>query len=219
MVRKRTLALGVVGALAVGLTVRAIRAREQTERVPYTVMSRVGETEIRRYPTRVVAETTAGDEYRAFGRLLRYITGANQSTTEVSMTAPVETGATASATDTASGAEIAMTAPVETGETEGGVRMRFYLPADYDIETAPEPTDPAVGLVELPAQTCAVRRFSWWTTDGRVERQIARLRDDLGETGEFRPIGEPTLLRYDPPWTPPFLRTNEVAVETTGDAA
>jgi hypothetical protein len=99
--------------------------------------------------------------------------------------------------------------------------MRFYLPASFDIETAPEPTDPEVRLVELPSETLAVRRFSWWTTDRRVERQTARLRSDLDGTAEFRPAGEPTLLRYDPPWTPPFLRTNEVAVavETTGETA
>ena len=214
MVRKRTLALGV--------TARSLAVRRKTERVPYTVVTRVGGTEIRRYPSRVVADTTAADEYRAFGRLLRYITGANQSTAEVAMTAPVETGGTgATATGAGAGEEIAMTAPVETDETERGVRMRFYLPASYDIETAPEPTDSAVRLVELPAETLAVRQFSWLATDRRVERQTARLRADLGDAPDVRPVGEPTLLRYDPPWTPPFLRTNEVAVavETAGEDA
>ena len=211
MVRKRTLALGAAGLLALGYTVRALAVRRKTERVPYTVVARVGETEIRRYPSRVVAETTAADEYRAFGRLLRYITGANRSTTEVAMTAPVETGA-ADTTGGGAGEEIAMTAPVETDETERGVRMRFYLPTSCDIETAPEPTDPAVGLVELPAETLAVRQFSWLATDRRVERQTARLRTELDDAPDVRPVGEPTLLRYDPPWTPPFLRTNEVAV-------
>lgn len=214
MVRKRTLALGAAGLLALGAAVRAVAVRRKTERVPYAVVTRVGGTEIRRYAGRVVAETTAADEYRAFRRLLRYITGTNRSTAEVAMTAPVETGApTTTGVETGAGEEVAMTAPVETDETERGVRMRFYLPPSYDIETAPEPTDPAVRLVELPAATLAVRRFSWWATDSRVERQTARLRADLADAPDVHPVGDPSLLRYDPPWTPPFLRTNEVAVE------
>lgn len=204
MVRKTTLALGAGAAAAAlaGVAAWSVRASRDAERVPYTVVEAFDGVEIRRYPTAVVAETTAASEREAFGRLFRYISGANATDEAVAMTAPVETGE-----------RIEMTAPVETDEREGGVRMGFYLPPGYDYETAPEPTESAVRLVELPERTLAVRRFSWWATGGRVERQTAALREALDDRADLLVVGEPFLYRYDAPWTPPFLRRNEAAVE------
>ena len=133
------------------------------------------------------------------------------------MTAPVATGGEAIAmtapvrTARGSGEALSMTAPVRTDSEGSAVTMAFYLPAEYDAETAPAPTDPAVRLVVEPARTVAARRFSWYATDDRVERERRALLDVLAE-GDVEPLGSPVLLQYNDPWTPPFMRRNEVEV-------
>ncbi len=128
-----------------------------TDRVPYEPMETVDGVELRRYPRTVLVETTAGDTGTAFGRLFRYLSGANDGGegvatggTAVAMTAPVRTLL-------GEGATVAMTAPVRTDRGGGPVTMAFYLPASYTRETAPVPTDPAVRLVVEPARTVAAR--------------------------------------------------------------
>ncbi|AEH39349.1 SOUL family heme-binding protein [Halopiger xanaduensis] len=173
-----------------------------TERVPSETLERFDGVEIRRYPRTVLVETTAPDARTAFRRLFRYISGANGRREDVAMTAPVAVRGTA----------ISMTAPVRTGSDGGDVTMAFYLPRAYTPETAPMPTDPAIRLVVESPRTVAVRRFSWYATDERVDRERTRLLEQLSHR-EFDPRGEPTLLQYNDPWTPPFMRTNEVEVE------
>lgn len=182
---------------------RALYATRSTPEVPYETLDRFEGLELRRYPPTVLVETTAPDQGTAFARLFRYIDGANETRTEVSMTAPVATRST--------GTDVAMTAPVRTRGDETGVTMAFYLPEEYDVETAPVPTDPDVELVVEPERTVAVKTFSWFATGGRVQRMHRHLLAAL-QGREASPAGEPTLHRYDPPWTPPFLRTSEVVV-------
>ena len=90
--------------------------------------------------------------------------------------------------------------------------MAFFLPAALEFDTAPRPTDDAVSLVEVPARTLAVASFSWWPTQRRVAEYERHLERTLADAG-IDPAGDPFLLGYDPPGTPPFLRRNEVAVE------
>jgi hypothetical protein len=217
MVRRTTLVLGAVGLLVVGLALRRVTGGG-VERPDYDRVATYGDVELRRYPGTVLVETVAPSEGVAFRRLFRYISGANRSATEVAMTAPVETGGDAPGRETAApaaaGESVAMTAPVESDRTDEGVRMAFYLPSEYDYDSAPRPTDDSVRLVEQPARTLAVLPFSWWTTDGRVARKTRDLLATLDDAGdELARVGEPFLMRYDGPGTPPFLRTNEVAVE------
>ena len=188
--------------------------RSGYEQAAYTVVDRVGETiEVRQYRTQLVAEVVveAADEKRgrnaAFRALFDYISGANRSQEKVAMTAPVETG-TASE-------KIAMTVPVETGrQPEGRYVMRFFLPANYTLKTAPQPTDPRVIVRELPERTLAVLSFSGSTSAENVDHQLTVLETAMnGST--WRPSGAPAAMFYDPPWTIPFLRRNEVAVPVT----
>ena len=174
---------------------------------PFTVVDRpVDGMEVRRYAPRVAAEVrvAAGEgrpESRAFRLLFDYISGANAGEQKIAMTAPVEQA----------GTEIAMTAPVEMGDQEGDFVMRFFLPEDFTLQTAPEPVDRRVELVELAAEHVAVEGFTgWWTRAGVARRQTA-LVARLEETA-WRPTGPPTAWFYDPPWTLPFFRRNEVAV-------
>ena len=205
----RALASVAAVVLVSGCSVFGIRSGY--EQPPYTVLERVEETvEIRRYNSRLAAEVTveAGDAEvgrdEAFRLLFDYISGANQGQSKVAMTAPVEVGAEAE--------KIAMTAPVETAAAEDGrYTMRFFLPSAYTSATVPQPTDPSVRIVELPEATVAVQRFSGSWDAEQLERRKAELVRVLEES-RWRPTGKPTSLFYDPPWTLPFLRRNEVAV-------
>jgi hypothetical protein len=235
MVRRSTLLLGAVGLLAIGFGARRYVQDRTTPRVEYDTVARLGDVEIRRYPPTVLVETVAPTESAAFRRLFRYISGANRSATEVSMTAPVESsdesipmtapvetgGESAGRGDPDASESISMTTPVESDTTDAGVRMAFYLPAEYDYDTAPRPTDDSVRLVEQPGRTLAVLGFSWFTTEGRVARKTDELLATLADAAdEIDVVDDPFLMRYDGPGVPPFLRTNEVAVEvrrTTGN--
>lgn len=206
---RRTTALVAAGlGLVTATSARAVREARSAERVPYELIDDFDGVELRRYPRTLSIETTAADERTAFNRLFRYLGGANDGSEEVAMTAPVRTD------ESDNGLDLPMTAPVRTDGTNAGkeeVRMAFYLPAEYDPGDAPTPTDPAVRLVIEPPRTLAVATFSWYATGGRTERRTSSLLDTL-ETRGIETAGEPFLLRYDPPLTPPFLRTNEVAV-------
>lgn len=178
--------------------------KRSAERVPHEIEDRIEDVEIRAYPETVVAETTARDQMTAFRRLFDYISGSNEGGESVSMTAPVET---------TRGTSISMTAPVATSSAadDERTRMGFYLPPEYDVESAPKPTDADVSLREEPARTLAVVSFSWYAPEWRVETYEDTLLDTLGRS-DYEPVDEPVLLRYNDPWTPPFMRRNEVAV-------
>ncbi|QDX40128.1 heme-binding protein [Salarchaeum sp. JOR-1] len=200
---------GAVGAAAGALgawTLADALAKARVERVDYTHVTDVDGVELRRYPETVRVETTAPSERTAFRRLYRYIDGANDGGESVAMTTPVETGES-----------VAMTAPVETEASDGDVTMSFFLPASYTPETAPEPSSDAVSLVVEPPKTLAVLSFSWWTPGVRVRKKESELLDAL-EATDIETVGAPALRRYDAPFTPPFRRTNEVAVEVESES-
>jgi len=215
MVRTSTLALGLVGTAAAAAVGWTLYGRHATEQVPYTVVARVGDAELRRYPSTTLVETTAPTRREAFGRLFRYIDGENddpagadgkgaaQGGTEIDMTAPVETNA---------GGSVPMTAPVETDDADGGVRMAFYLPASYDEAAVPKPADDDVRIVSRPERTLAVRRFRGRAKDEKVSREGEQLIEALHTAG-VPIVGTPFYMGYDAPWTVPLLRRNEVAVE------
>lgn len=205
-----------VGLAAAGLLTGWIGwgwyVNRHTERVPYERLEQFDGVELRRYPRTVLVETTARDAGTAFGRLFRYLTGANEGQSEtgsggvkLAMTAPVRTLGSG-------GERISMTAPVRTDAGDGPITMAFFLPPSYTAETAPVPTDPTVRLVVEPPRTVAATRFAWYATTGRVERYERTLLETIRDRG-IDPVSEPSLLRYNDPWTPPFMRRNEVVVE------
>jgi hypothetical protein len=202
--------VAVLGAVVLsGCSLFGVRSGYEAPR--YEVIGRLDEAiEIRRYGPRLAAETVVsgpGEEAArdaAFRILFDYISGANRASEEVAMTVPVETAAP--------GEEIAMTTPVETAPAaEGGSTMRFFLPAEYTRASAPQPSDPRVRIVPVPAATVAVLTFTGSPSPQHVAAEQERLSRAL-ETSAWRPTGPPVALFYDPPWTIPFLRRNEVAV-------
>ena len=177
--------------------------------------------EIRRYGPRIAAQTvvSGSDEAarnRGFQRLANYIFGGNTARSSIAMTAPVaqvpETGARGVS------ASIAMTAPVAQGPA-GGDRwiIQFFMPASWTMQTLPIPRDPAVTLVELPAETYAVLRFSGLAGTRAVAARQAEL-DAAVQASPWTADGDPVVWFYDPPWTVPPLRRNEVAVRLASTA-
>lgn len=187
------LALWIAWGLYVGRT---------TARVPYETVDELDGVEIRQYPQTILVETTAPTAREAFGRLFGYLKGANEGERSVAMTAPVRTDS----------ATVDMTAPVRTESDEDRVTMAFWLPPSYGPDSAPLPTDQRVNLVVEPSRTAAVRSFGWYATPGRAGRERERLLDTLASRG-IDAFGDPVVLQYDDPWTPPFMRHNEVEVD------
>ena len=201
------LARGVIGAVGA-----IVGVRHGTEEPTYTAEPVTSRVEIRHYGPRVAAETTvSADEVAArsdgFRLLAGYIFGGNQAQEKIDMTAPVAQQAGA-----VSGEKIPMTAPVAQSATgKGEWLIRFFMPAGKPLESLPQPNDRAVQLATVPAETVAVRRFSGSTSSRAVARETVQLRRTLTETG-FEPIGVPAAWFYDPPWTIPVFRRNEIAI-------
>lgn len=208
----RKVATRFLGALALGILLTGCTVfgiRSGTEQPVYTVEEKLSESvEIRRYDTRVYAEArveTGSGNHRnkAFRLLFNYISGGNTSADKIAMTVPVTSG-TASE-------EIAMTVPV-TSDDQGVIyTMRFFLPSSYTLETAPVPGDPAVTIGALPPRMEAVLTYSGTTSESEVDRRKAELRKVL-DASDWSASGEPVAYFYDPPWTLPFLKRNEVTV-------
>ncbi|KAL9273529.1 Heme-binding-like protein [Drosera capensis] len=188
----------------------------------YEVVKSTDEYEIRQYAPAVVAEVTF-DEKKENGFLVlaNYI-GAlgkpqNARPEKIAMTAPVVTKAAAAA----AAEKIAMTAPVVTTKAGGSgdessekklVTMQFILPSKYQkAEEAPRPLDERVVIRDEERKKLAVVTFSGVATEKVVEEKAEKLRKSLERDGETV-VGEHMLAGYNPPWTLPPLRTNEVMI-------
>lgn len=146
--------------------------------------------EIRHYEPRILAMTEmAGGENSGFRVLAGYIFGGNAAEQEIAMTAPVQS--------TMPGAD--------------GREMAFVLPAEYAMNELPAPDDARVKFREEPAYHAAVIRFSGRATDSRVDEHWALLTAFL-DSQKIETNGRPTLNQYNPPWTLPFMRRNEIIV-------
>ena len=198
---------GVLGV--VGIRVGA-------EEPKYTRRQLTDTVEIRRYGPRIAAETTVQDnENRArnegFRRLAGYIFGGNRRDQQIAMTAPVA--------QARGGQQIAMTAPVvQASAAEDGWVIRFFMPSKWTMETLPTPKDDRVQLVTVPPETVAVLRFSGDRGPKAVAARTDELLKVLQDNG-IETTGEAQAWFYDPPWTLPMTRRNEIAVAVDPESA
>jgi hypothetical protein len=173
----------------------------------YKVIEETGNFQVRQYAAYLVAETRvdAGFEEAGnigFRRLFDYISGNNEPQAKIEMTAPVTQSR---------GAKIKMTAPVSQTLESGHYLIAFVVPANYTLETVPRPLDPQVRIREVPAQRVACWRYSGRWTQDNYRRSVATLREALQARG-LEERGEPVLARYNPPFTPWFMRRNEILI-------
>ena len=173
-----------------------------------------GDIEIRAYDPMIVAEaTTTGERGEAinegFRILAGYIFGGNTGQQSIEMTAPVTQQARNSG-----GQKIAMTAPVtqEAGENQNEWKVRFVMPAEYTLSSLPKPDDVRIKFIEIPAYKAAVIRFSGFNSDSNFTSHKTKLIKWI-ENNNIATDGEPVYAFYNPPWTPPFMKRNEVMVK------
>ncbi|MDP3701775.1 MAG: heme-binding protein [Hylemonella sp.] len=207
-----------------------------TEEPSFEVLSKHDHIELRRYPAFIVAETYVDGDMDAasskgFRAIADYIFGnnvaagsaPNQGAEKISMTAPVTMEPVKPASQ-----KIAMTAPValepvansgqasqELRAMQGANRWRvhFVMPSAYTLDTLPKPNNPAVQLREVPAKTWAVLRYSGFNTEAGIQQRSDELVAWL-LAQKIKSTGSPQLARYNPPWTLPMFRRNEIMIET-----
>ena len=177
-----------------------------TEEPTFTVQRTLDGIELREYASYTVAEVLvvadandAGN--RAFPILAGYIFGKNKGERKMAMTAPV--------TQAAVPMKLEMTAPVTQTPTAGGYLVQFVLPKGITTANAPEPLDSRVMLRDVPAKRVAVIRYSGFWSESNYNEHLAQLQKGL-RAATIAWTGEPVLSRYDPPFTPWFLRRNEI---------
>lgn len=144
--------------------------------------------EIRAYAPRIMAVTGMNEDSDSGFRVLAgYIFGGNAEEQKIAMTAPVQ--------------------QTMAGEKE----MAFMMPAEYALKDLPQPEDQRVSFREAPAYTAAVIQFSGWASAEKADENWQQLQHFLIAEG-IDITGEPTLNQYNPPWTLPFMRRNEIIV-------
>jgi hypothetical protein len=184
-----------------------------TEEPKHRVLEARDGWEVRLYEPVIVAETTVDGEFgsggnEGFRRIAGYIFGGNDGGRKIAMTAPVAQERRPGGRE---GTKIAMTAPVAQEKRGEGWTVAFVMPSEHTMKTLPKPDDPRVGLREVPARRVAAVTFSGTWGPERFDAIARELLAKLAGAG-LAASGPPVYARYDPPWTPWFLRKNEVLV-------
>ena len=107
--------------------------------------------------------------------------------------------------------KIAMTAPVSMQQTDGKWRVQFTMPSQYTMQTLPKPNNPDIEIIEVRAQTYGVIKFSGLAGSKKVAAKTEKLQSWM-QSQNLKVTGVPELARYNPPWTLPFMRRNEVMI-------
>ncbi len=178
--------------------------------------------ELRHYAPTLIAQTIVDGDMdtassKGFRLIADFIFGNNlaqgsDQAAKIAMTAPVTVEPQSS--------KIAMTAPVtvepQSGDTSvAGAnqwRIHFVMPSQYTLANIPQPKNSAVTLHELPRKYMAVYRYSGFNTQARVQEKTNEALA-WAKQQSLRVVGTPQLSRYDPPWTLPMFRRNEIMVE------
>lgn len=196
------------------------------EEPKYGVVLSEGQYELRQYAPMLIAETVVeGDmdeaSNKGFRRIADFIFGnnhvANATTSEkIAMTAPV--------TVEPQSAKISMTAPVTVEPQNTGVsadvsmqtatqwRVNFVMPSRYTLATIPKPNNRTVSLKEIPSKSFVVLKYSGFNTVAKVQSKTQEA-FEWALQKNLKVIGTPQLSRYDPPWTLPMFRRNEIMIE------
>lgn len=187
-----------------------VRTAEEPD---FSILKDQGRFQVREYEPLVVVETMVDAGFNeaakiAFKRLFGYISGANGAEQEFAMTAPVM----ALDGNSSRGEKIPMTAPVTGEKSTLGWRFAFVLPAEHSLENVPTPTNPDVKPAQVPARKVAVVRYSGSWSETGYQKELKMLQDWM-QQNQLEAASLPRVARYDPPWTLPFLRRNEIMID------
>ncbi len=179
------------------------------EQPNYRVLAKLsGSIEIRKYEMRTFAESRVNGtgmtaRRNCFRLLLNYISGANANTEKIRMTVPVSTPNIQSK-------EPDMDTTAKSFK-DNSYTMRFFLPEKFDIKSAPTPQNKDVSIGSIPTRIEASIRYNGSQSDSRAKIHQERLISALNSS-EWRPTETPSALYYNPPFSIPIFRRNEIIV-------
>lgn len=197
----------IIGIVFIGV-VSVGPIMSDVETTNYELVAAENNIEVRQYKPMIIAEVqmngtredAIGDGFRL---LADYIFGNNMAQKDIAMTAPVQQQESA---------KIAMTAPVQQQSTGDDWQISFVMPSEYTMETLPKPVNEHVTIKEIPAKTFAVITFSGTNSDKNVKDHENQLMTYVGANA-LSVIDTPKYAFYNPPWTLPPMRRNEVMIE------
>lgn len=186
-----------------------------TEEPQFSIIEKSEPFELRSYAPQLIAEVKVeGDldtaSSQGFRLIAAFIFGQNQVSEKISMTAPV-------AIETAQSTKIAMTVPVGIEASKDSAKgvsqwvFSFVMPSEYTMATLPKPLNPLVSIRELPAQRRAAITFSGFYNEAKVLEKTNALEAWI-KSKQWQSIGNPQFARYNPPWSIPFMRRNEILI-------
>ncbi|QWE09933.1 heme-binding protein [Polynucleobacter sp. es-EL-1] len=190
-----------------------------TEEPKFTLLEKSEPFELREYAPQIVAEVTVtGDldsaSSQGFRLIAAYIFGQNQVSEKIAMTTPVGIESSSESKS----AKIAMTTPVgiQADQTDKGADQRwtvsFVMPSEYTIDTLPKPLNSQVKIRPIPAEKKAVIIFSGFYDEEKVAEKTKSL-EEWVKAKNWKTVGVPQFARYNPPWTLPFMRRNEILIQ------
>jgi hypothetical protein len=179
------------------------------EILSYNVLIEEGNFQVRQYQDYVVAAATTEGSYEdntdeGHDLLFDYISGENAGKQKIAMTAPV--------IQKSEGKKIAMTAPVLQKKSGSKWTMSFVLPSDYTVENAPQPLDSRVVIQKTTGKKVAVITYNGGLGEESITENTSKLMEWVNQKG-FTVIEPSYSAGYDPPWTLPWLKRNEILVE------
>ena len=183
-----------------------------TEEPQFTVLEKTPPFELRSYAPMILAEVKVeGDLEEASGQGFRliaaYIFGQNQVSEKIAMTTPV-----AIEEQAPKSVKIAMTSPVSIESNAGQWIVSFVMPSQYTMENLPKPLNSKVQIRQIPAVKRAVIGFSGFYNANKVAERTLELEEWM-KTKNLQAASAPKFARYNPPWTLPFMRRNEIMID------
>lgn len=201
----------LISLLAViSMTACSVFGKQGVDIAPYAVVKAESPFEIRQYKSIIIAKTSIKGSYAdmgevGFSRLFKYISGSNQKQSKIAMTAPVWQK------QEVTSEKIAMTAPVLMSNKDKSWTMAFVLPEKYSLQTAPKPLNVDVFIEEMREHKVAVLTFSGVLNEETIIEKTNELQKWIIKN-KFKSLSEPMIAGYDPPWTIPIFRRNEIQI-------
>ena len=200
-----------VGAALILLASTFTGAVMATEEPKYVVLEKEPPFEVRSYAPMIIAEVWVDGDLdsassQGFRLIAAYIFGQNQVNEKIAMTAPVTVE-----DQSLKSAKIAMTAPVGIESNSGKWVVSFVMPAEYTMETIPKPINTQVKLRQIPAVKKAVISFTGFYNEQKISEKTLELEQWM-RARNLQGVGSPNFARYNPPWTLPFMRRNELMI-------